>query len=68
MKKSKDEKNEAFNKIVKCIMSCKTIEQVESCYKMINLYNNLFSEHKFDIKSEVDVLTEELQKIENKIK
>jgi hypothetical protein len=68
MKKSKDERNKAFNKLVKCVVSCKTIEQVESCYKMIDLYNKLYSDHKLDVKSEVDVLKEELQKIESTIK
>ncbi len=68
MKKSKEERSKAFSKIVKCVLSCKTIEQVESCHKMIDFYNNLFSDHKFDIKSEVDVLKEELQKIENSLK
>lgn len=68
MKKSKEEKNKAFSKIVKCILSCKTTEQVESCYKMITFYDNLFSDHKFDIKSEVEVLKEELLHIEKIIK
>lgn len=68
MEKTKVQKSEAFSKIVKCILSCKTTEQVESCYKMIKFYNNLFADHKFDIKSEVDVLTEELQSIEKNIK
>lgn len=68
MKKSKEEKRKAFSKIVKCILSCKTSEQVESCHKMIDFYNNLFSDHNFDIKSEVDVLKEELLHIEKTIK
>lgn len=68
MKKSKEERSKAFSKLVKCVLSCKTTEQVESCYKMIKFYNNLFADHKFDIKSEVDVITEELQKIEKTLK
>lgn len=68
MKKSKEEKAKAFSKVVKCVVSCKTTEQIESCYKMVNLYGKLFSDHTFDIKSEVEVLTEELLHIEKLIK
>lgn len=62
MKKSKEERKTAFVKLTKCIFSCKTEEQVDSCYKMIDLYSKMFSDHTFDIKSEVEVLKDELSK------
>jgi len=68
MKKSKEEKSRAFSKIVKCISSCKTFEQIDSCHNMIKFYNTLFCDHAFDVKSEVEVLTEELIHQEKTIK
>lgn len=63
MKKSKEERQKAFIKLTKCVLGCKTEEQVESCYTMIDLYSKMFSDHTFDIKSEVEVLKDELAKL-----
>lgn len=61
-----EKKNLAFNRIVKCIFSCKTIDQVNSCYKLINNFYELFKYDKY-IHCSVEVLKEELEKIEKNL-
>jgi hypothetical protein len=45
-----------FNKIQKCIQSCKTYEQLESCQNMVDTFMNKFAEHKLVIISLLNLL------------
>lgn len=67
--KTIDEKFSAFSKIVKCIDSCESLEQTNSCSKLIDNFSNLF---KKDFKEmsyyESRVLIEVLQKKASELK
>lgn len=59
MKKTKEEKNRAFHKIVKCIRSCKTTQHTVVCDKMIDNFDKLFRKDFPDICYDSQVLYEE---------
>ena len=60
MKKTKKEKEVAFIKIAKCIVRCKTKDQLNSCRNMINNYSKLFKDHIAEVYTDVEVLNEEI--------
>jgi hypothetical protein len=57
----KEKQNIAFNKIVKCIFSCKTIDQCGDCLNMINNFSNKYKNIQY-IHCSIDVLFDELKK------
>jgi len=59
MRKTKEEKDKAFHKIVKCINSCTTSIQTVKCDKLINNFEKLFEKDFPDISFETRVLYEE---------
>jgi hypothetical protein len=61
LEQKKNEKFEAFRKIVKCIDSCKIEDHINSCYNLIGNYNILFKKDFPEYsRHEADVLTEVL--------
>ena len=57
----KDKKDKAFNKIIKCIYSCKTIDHCDSCFNLIHIFSKNFEKYPY-IYCSTDVLLEELKK------
>lgn len=57
--KTREQKFNAFHKIVKCIYSSKTSEHLDSCEKMIGNFLYLFKNY-YDAKFEAEVLHEEI--------
>lgn len=55
-----EKKDIAFNKIVKCILSCKTIDQCESCLNMIHNFSNIFKKIQY-IHCSIETLLDELK-------
>ncbi|MCK9415855.1 hypothetical protein M0Q97_04275 [Candidatus Dojkabacteria bacterium] len=58
---SKDKKDKAFNKVIKSIYSCKTIEQCDNCFNLIQNFSKIFENYPY-IYCSTDVLFEELKK------
>lgn len=60
--KTKEQKSRSFDKLVKTIYTCKTSDHVASTRKMITNYFTLFNQEYPDVKYDVMVLNEELDK------
>lgn len=56
MKKTEEEKNRAFHKIIKCIESCETRIQTINCDNMIDNFDKLFKKDFPEISYEVYLL------------
>ena len=57
----KEKQKKTFNKIVKCIFSCKTIDHCSTCLNMINNFSNKYKKIPY-IHCSIDILSDELKK------
>jgi hypothetical protein len=64
--KTKHDRFEAFKKILKCIKSCETIDQTNSCERMIENYSSLYKPEFLEIVDfEANVLRDEIDEKNN---
>lgn len=66
--KTENQKIKAFEKIIKCISSSKTIDQLETCSKMNDNYKKLFEKEFPDVKFYSEVLNEDIIEVKKKLK